>query len=323
MQNNISNSNRYNKNIPNMIDLLPTPIKQTSKTSFADKLKHSQSPKRDQAIILSPVQGIPVGDYIIALGSLLDPSKILFASRISNNRICVYLESKKVAEELIANHKFIKVNSHNIPIRSFITPSHRLIVWAFPSLPNNIIVSKLKELDVKPLSEMHYLSAGVQHEKLKHVLSFRRHIFIHQDHPTIPETLEILHEDEKYRVFISLDESRCPICKKFGHDTDNCKILIETNLQNLSTTKNNQISPKENKNDTFPSNHATILPAHNALELPQLEADPKNGKTDKPESQKRGIYQTLPVIPNLKLLLTKKELFILFRTQSNTLKQLY
>lgn len=79
--------------------------------SFAEVTlnKNALFPKKDQAIILSPYPGIPINEYIIALGNLIGPEKILLRERISNNRISVFLKSKEIVDQLLDNHDSINV----------------------------------------------------------------------------------------------------------------------------------------------------------------------------------------------------------------------
>lgn len=257
---------------PDITSLIPTPIPKIQNATFADKLKlKTQAPKKDQAIILSPVQGIPLKEYVVALGNVLQPTKILFASRISNNRICIYLDSKKTAEDLTQKYKTIKVNTHDIPIRNYLTPTHRIVIWAFPTLPDNVLIEGLQNIGIKPESGIQHLSAGIHQDNFNHILSFRRQLFVHQQHPAIPDSIEMIYENEKYRVFISLDENRCPICKKFGHDSDSCKTLTNTTAPILTPTINPIInSSKVNESEeTITSKHITT----NDVSLKSVEMD--------------------------------------------------
>lgn len=58
-------------------------------------------PINDEAIILIPTEGIPIREYILALGTLIGPENIIFYERISQNRICVFLKLKTFAETVV------------------------------------------------------------------------------------------------------------------------------------------------------------------------------------------------------------------------------
>lgn len=201
----------------------------THTQSFAQALNKNNTqlyPKKEQALILSPVQGIPLKEYIMALGTYINPTKILYVSRISGNRICIYLKSKEDVTNLTNTHKTIRVQNNNIPIRSLITPSHRIVIWTFPNVPNNIIKDSLEQLGVKVISEMYSLSAGYYDQNFSHIKSFRRFVFVHSDHPTLPETIPTVYENETYRIHITVDEKPCTYCQKFGHISEECRFNL-------------------------------------------------------------------------------------------------
>lgn len=208
-------------------------------------------PKKDQCIIINPIENIPLHEYILALGSVIDPNKIQFASRISNNRICVYLQSKNDVTTLLNQHKTIKVRGLDVTIRNFITPSHRMIVWIFPTVPNEIIIDELKKLQVIPLSELFYFSVGIHDKKYAHIKSFNRYMFIHENHPNLPELITINYENETYRMYISLDDTRCNLCQKFGHQAKECRTVPQTSQnQDPNTEANKSNAPNEKKQTT-------------------------------------------------------------------------
>lgn len=73
----------------------------TPRQSFATALKHPQNtpvtsifPNKDQAIVLSAVEGIKLQEYLTAIATVTNPKNITFASKISNNRICIYFANK-------------------------------------------------------------------------------------------------------------------------------------------------------------------------------------------------------------------------------------
>ena len=59
-------------------------------TSYSDIAQKSQTPKRDQAIVLDCAEGLNLTDYACAIGELIKSENVLGASRISSNRVCVY-----------------------------------------------------------------------------------------------------------------------------------------------------------------------------------------------------------------------------------------
>ncbi|RZB41733.1 hypothetical protein BDFB_013113 [Asbolus verrucosus] len=56
-------------------------------------------PFKDQAIVLLATDDLILSDYVVAIGNIVTPKNIIFASRLSNGRICIYLSSKLLVDE--------------------------------------------------------------------------------------------------------------------------------------------------------------------------------------------------------------------------------
>ncbi|KAL4148404.1 hypothetical protein QTP88_002657 [Uroleucon formosanum] len=92
-----------------------------NKQSFASTVANSLIPKKDQALLIDIDDNIPHKDYIIAIGNLVQPSNILFASRISKGRLCIFLSSSSLVNnnQPIANTPSKldpSSNTYNTPI---------------------------------------------------------------------------------------------------------------------------------------------------------------------------------------------------------------
>jgi hypothetical protein len=104
-------------------------------------------PKKDQAIILSVDDNLKLGDYVTSISEIVEPKNITFASRISNNRVCIYLSSSQLAESLARQHKTIVIKGIDISIRRLITPSKRIILSSVcPSIPHNMLEQLIRQI---------------------------------------------------------------------------------------------------------------------------------------------------------------------------------
>lgn len=201
-------------------------ISQQKKMSFSNIVKASSFPKKEQAIIFPVIEGLQVKDYVIATGNVVDPKEILFASRISNNRICINFSSKLVVNNFIENHNGIQINDVFVPARKLILPAKRLILSnVSPCIPHTVIEDELRESGIKLVSPMSFIGAGIGLDKFRHICSFRRQVFVATDQAVeIPSSILITFEDEEYRVFLSDDKLRCFKCKEEGHIAANCTV---------------------------------------------------------------------------------------------------
>lgn len=197
---------------------------QRNYSSVARSTPVSAFPKKEQGIILSVVDGLRLSDYVIAVGNTIGPRHILFASRVSNNRISIYLSSKEVADNFASNYPIIKINDHDINVRKLITPSRRIILSnVCPSIPHNALENDLRSLGFNLTSTISFIRAGIPGDHYGHVLSFRRQVYVTPDDTIqLPSNILVNHEGLNYRVFLSYDQLTCFICKAAGHIANLC-----------------------------------------------------------------------------------------------------
>lgn len=78
-------------------------------------------------------------------------------------------------------------------------------------------------------------------EGYKHIMSFRRQIFLkHEDISKLPNALVITLNETQFRIFFTDDKITCFLCKATGHTTNNCKHNIE-NILEVAFTQHKQI----------------------------------------------------------------------------------
>nr|CAH7716692.1 unnamed protein product [Callosobruchus chinensis] len=172
-------------------------------------------PNKEQAIIFNAIDGARIQDYLLQLGPIVNPKNILFCSRISNNRLCVYLSSKAWVDKFLADPGEIVIQGEKVRARRLVTPSDRLVISnVCPTIPNTAIKSALEQLDLQ-LSPISFLRIDATLPEYSHILSFRRVTYVAPNESTkIPESIEINHEGLKYRIFLSLDSQKCFKCKQ-------------------------------------------------------------------------------------------------------------
>ena len=98
------------------------------KISYANVIKQEFTPSQDQAIILQSIDGITIEEYARAIANIIGPKAIKFLSRISNDRICRYLDSKETVTSLTSKYKTVVVNNTNIEILPMVLPAQRIIL---------------------------------------------------------------------------------------------------------------------------------------------------------------------------------------------------
>lgn len=244
---------------------------QTRTYSNVIKTNNDNFPSRNLAIVVHNFENLTTKDYIQAISKIVGPKNIIFYSKISNKRICLYLSTKDLVEKVIQQHSTITIKDFQVEIRRLINPAKRLVISnVCPSIPHNIIEEELKRNHVKLVSPMSFLRLGIPDPEFSHIFSFRRHIFINENsEQPVPTSLEIEHENTKYRIFLTTDTT-CFSCRQIGHTANMCPNKPE-NLSQENQTTNTQI---ENEIVNQPTENMIVnQPVEN---VKSVENNPKN-----------------------------------------------
>lgn len=218
------------------------------KRSYGDTLKIAMNknddhlfPTKEQAIIIETIEGIKLQEYIEAVAKISGPENIIFASRIPINRICIYLKSKKIAEDITNVHDSIKINDIYLPLQPYIAKNNKFFLSKVePFIPNSVLREALLKLNINITSKILLLRIGSDLPQLNHILSFRRMFYGHAN--SIPESFDVVFEEVKYRIYISNQNKKCIFCNKYGHVSENC-------------SKNNKIDNNENDSNEIVNNN--------------------------------------------------------------------
>lgn len=237
--------------------------------SYSNAVTSFKFPSKDQAIVLTALENVKIHDYLIAIGGIIQPKNIIFASRIANNRICIYLSSTSLVEKLVNTQKFITINGTNINIRRLLTPSQRLVFSnVCPSVPNEVIDEQLSLLGLTPISPITLLRVGMPEADYGHILSFRRQVYISpiQSNKSIPDSIIISHDNIPYRIYLTIDGLNCANCRSVGHAESDCP-------------KVNPLPPPQPINSSQMIDTILSLPNTTTTPVSSSEGTPKNSNT--------------------------------------------
>lgn len=242
--------------------------------------------KKENTIIINAVNGATLEEYASALTNYTDASKIIYMSKISNNRVAILFKNRGDADNITKNHSTIVVKDTLTGIRPYIMPAHRLCIFAPPFISNEALLFELSKLQIKPLSNLNYISAGFKDPKFSHILSFRRQIYIEQAHQIIPDTLEINCDGELHKIHLNIDDTKCSHCNKFGHTIQNCRNLTSIVQNNTATNSNNMTNDMMKKP---PINEQNKKDDNNVLVITKNINDTKEPSQDKIMKQNNNI----------------------------------
>ncbi len=223
-----------------------------SSNTFARKLK--PLPSHKQAVIFPAIDNTSVLDYVIAVGRIIGPKNVLSASKISKNRVCLYLLDENTANTFVVQHKSIIINEQPVEVRKLVALSKKIIFSNVHScIPNSIILEELLKMGYKPTSAIFELHIGLASEKYNkseleqytHISSFRRGVYVAHEQNNLPDSMLITYEGDQYRIFLSDNEIKCHFCHTAGHTADTCT-LHEANDTNGENTFNENPATSSN-----------------------------------------------------------------------------
>ncbi|KAL4703456.1 hypothetical protein ACJJTC_010776 [Scirpophaga incertulas] len=240
------------------------------KTSYANVTSTTVFPKKDQAIVLDSIDGITLREYLLSLSSIIPATSIRFISRISNARICIYLDSKKSADKLIEENKKITVKNHILEIKPLISRNKRIVLSnVCPVIPNHVIEKKFEELNIKIMSPLTFMKIGVTDPGFSHILSFRRQLYISpEDVKNMPESFQLSFEETNYWIYVSSDALKCFTCNALGHLSKNCPLNTTNNQscsQELEDQTSQEIQTVFERNDDLTPEPVFYVPTTNEL----------------------------------------------------------
>lgn len=209
-----------------------------STTSYASKAKKRIAPLTDfsypdenQAIIFNHVENTKIMDYLKALLPLVkDPKTIIAASRISKNRVIVFLDSTDRVNSLLAKTNSFLLGENKVSFHRLRSPSSKLILSnVSPALPNHILEHYLTNiLGAELVSPISILRVSPLDEQFGHVICMRRQVYIKPKSETnIPASFLLQFNNRSHRIFITHDEFTCFKCHQTGHKAEDCNTTVD------------------------------------------------------------------------------------------------
>lgn len=196
-----------------------------------DNLK---TPKKDQGLIIESAEGLKIKQYLQVVGEIIGPENIMYASRLSRDRICMYLKSKLLVNEITENFDYIQIDEHNLAVRPLTLRATKYFLnRVCPSIPGSFLHDKISEIGINITSMIIREKMTNDDDGYSHIYSFRRTFYgIPGKNINIPDSILINFENENHRIFLSTEIKKCEYCKKIGHTSEKCrkKLLDDTLL---------------------------------------------------------------------------------------------
>ena len=177
---------------------------------------------RNNGVSLNASDSIPIQSYIESFLKQQPAKNIVSASRISNGRIAVYLNSRQAVIEAV--QKGLSHNGTFYELTPLVKPTTRITLSnVYPEIPNSVLIANLSPF-CKVVSQIRPIPLGLKNKELSHIMSFRRQVqVLISENVTPPDHINLVHAGNNYRVFLSTESVRCFKCGEFGHVSRSCK----------------------------------------------------------------------------------------------------
>ncbi len=186
------------------------------------------------------VSAVNVEECILAVGDVVGHECILAASRM-NNAFVLFLNSVEKANEVV--EKGVVIGGLFTLVLPLSTPAKKVTLSNVPPFITDEMLNKELSRFGKIVSPMKKITLGSKSDLIKHVVSFRRFIYmILKDNRTeLNLNLKLRVDDFDSTVFVSTDGMKCFGCGKTGHLVRVCPDKNGTNAQDASRENGVQV----------------------------------------------------------------------------------
>ncbi len=193
-------------NIPER--LLPVCIRSMAASGSFDFLTRRHGVKVDSAV--------NVEECSLVIGEVIGTENIMSASRM-NNAIVVFVKTVDLANQLVESG--VVINGIFTPVLPLSTPSKRVTLSNVPPFISNEVLTGMLSRYGKLVSPIKMIPIGCKSPLLKHVVSFRRYVYmILQDNlDELDLALNFRQDEFNYVIFVTTNNMKCFACGETGH----------------------------------------------------------------------------------------------------------
>lgn len=162
----------------------------------------------------------------LAVGEKIGHENVVSASRM-NNAVVLFLKSEDMAYELIVDG--IVVDDEFISVLPLSSPARKVILSNVPPfIPDEVLAESLTRYG-KLVSQIRKMTIATTSPLLKHVVSFRRSVYMALKEPEIDLTLNVKVAGFNYAIFVTSKSMKCFGCGQMGHLLRTCPDKNKTN----------------------------------------------------------------------------------------------
>ncbi|KAK0149019.1 Transposon TX1 uncharacterized protein [Merluccius polli] len=173
------------------------------------------------AVRVQPDPSVPVEAVLLAVGDQVGHANLSHASRM-NKGVVVFLKEERFVAELIVSG--VSMNGVYLQVSPLAVPTARVTVSGVPPFIPDVALERELQRFGKMASGFRTVALGCKSEKLKHVQSFRRQVFMFLNCPTqtLDVSFRVKHGEGHYMVYASTGSMKCFECGDVGHKRTSC-----------------------------------------------------------------------------------------------------
>ncbi|KAI2656615.1 Transposon TX1 uncharacterized 82 kDa protein [Labeo rohita] len=175
-----------------------------------------------------------VEDCSLAVGEVVGCENVMSASRM-NNAVVVFLRTTELTNILVESG--VVIDSAFVPVLPLSLPSKKVILSNVPPFIKNDVLAQMLERYGKLISPIKMIQIGCKSPLLKHVVSFRRFVYMVLNDSTgeLDLTFNLKHDEFNYVIFATTNNMKCLNCGDFGHFVRACPRKEDRSKQNASS----------------------------------------------------------------------------------------
>ncbi|KAI5708433.1 hypothetical protein M8J77_022501 [Diaphorina citri] len=202
------------------------------------------------AIVLPNDEATTIDKYFIAVGEIVGFKNIVYGGK-TGQRMIMHLMNEELVESFIQDHDYVLINGEKFPVKKLVNPGFKVLFnHVNPSITNDVLYAEISKY-VHPLSPVSYVHTGLRDERLSHIFSYRRQVFV-QEKDGVPNSITVTQDTETNTIYLTVDNMKCYSCGQEGHAARMCPKRSHHPAQDRLT--------KETENGQTPDLEQTEVP---------------------------------------------------------------
>ncbi|KAI5697972.1 hypothetical protein M8J77_018707 [Diaphorina citri] len=210
------------------------------------------------AIVLPNDEATTVDKYFIVVGEIVGFKNIVYGGK-TGQRMIMHLMNEELVESFIRDHDHVLINGEKFPVKKLVNPGFKILFnHVNPSITNDVLYAEISKY-AHPVSPMTYVHSGLRDERLSHIFSYRRQVFV-QDKDAVPNSITVTQNGETNTIYLTVDSMKCYSCGQEGHAVRMCPNRSQHPAQDRLTKESEVEKTPEIQDKVSPSTSSSSSP---------------------------------------------------------------